>query len=246
LKRSSCCFFAFFVFAAKNRTSDVFFPVEKTAQRLNYALEKPQENGRINTIFCGFTFIVSVSVEAASINRLSGSLERNVRNIGFQQPGFGFPNQPMLQRTMPQGSDIRDSINAPRVNINRENLGVVSSQSTGNAALITRPRDINDRTPINVKLANGLTSSIKITGPLGTNTDNFDNVQMTGTDAGDFGQSFAKDGNTGLAIQLNGRPNQFGTATANNQARVNAFNVGRGNGGLGGSATSMANVNGGG
>jgi len=184
-----------------------------------------------------------IAVEAVSVYRdLSGVLQRPVR-----QSGFGFGNQQMAGQNPNLRTEIADSINVQKPNLNR-NIGATSSTSISNAALI------NKGSP-SLKLGQGLGVAISIQGPEGAATnDTFANTQMFNTGPNDFGQTFANAGNvapgintaqTGSQIHLQGDPNGFGQATSFNKANVNMFNAGRGgNGGRTGSANAMSDVNG--
>jgi hypothetical protein len=118
-----------------------------------------------------------------------------------------------------------------------------------NAVLVNRPKDINDKSGISLKTGQGLSLAFSIQGPLGAATnDTFTNTQLFNKGEKDFGQGFAnvKDGqtNTGTNIHLEGTPGGFGTASATNTARVNAFNTGGGTGTRGGTAVAASDAQG--
>ncbi|XP_055349907.1 uncharacterized protein LOC129596605 isoform X2 [Paramacrobiotus metropolitanus] len=131
----------------------------------------------------------------------------------------------------PIEAGIASGIKKPTVTVNRD-TGVSSSQSISNNVLATMGNNPS------LKNSQGLSSAITIKGPLGTNTDTFDNVANFGTNAGDIGQSFAQGGQsgpksvgtqTGVNIALkNDRPGQPAMASSFNKANQFAASTGTG------------------
>jgi len=170
----------------------------------------------------------------------SAVLERMVRNANRFNT---FPMQNENAQSL--GSEIRDEMHTPSMNINR-NTGASSSSSITNDVLVNQGGNPS------LKNGQGLGVAITIKGPLGTTSDTFANTAMFGTGPGDSGNTQAQAGraghnsagsmtNTNVHLQ-NNQPGDPSFASSFNKANTNQFSSGTGSGNLFSSAGSFGDV----